>query len=67
MFLKAFDNLQSKQSLNNKTFEHANLIFAYPWELANEIMLNAMQNSKIDFLENEFWAVPFKFHFQDLT
>ena len=32
--------------------------------------LNIMQNFKIDFLENEFWAdwgVRLKFHFQSLT
>ena len=26
-----------------------------PWALANEIMLNIMQNFDFDFLENEFW------------
>ena len=26
---------------NNKTFEHASLIFTEPWALANEIMLNS--------------------------
>ena len=52
-----------------KTFEHANLIFTEPWALANQIMLNAMQNFKFNFLENKFWTdwgVRFKFHFQNL-
>ena len=40
--------------VNNKAFEHANLIFTEPWALTNEIMLNVMQNFKSDFLENEF-------------
>ena len=40
--------------VNNKAFEHANLIFTEPWALANEIMLNIMQNFKFDFLKNEF-------------
>ena len=38
--------------------------------MANEIMLNIMQNFIFDFLENEFWAdwgVRFKFHVQNLT
>ena len=51
-------------------FEHANLIFAESWALANEIMLNIIQNYKVDFLEDEFWAdwgVRFKFYFQNLT
>ena len=39
---------------NNKAFEHANLIFTEPWALTNEIMLNVMQNFKLDFLKNEF-------------
>ena len=39
---------------NNKAFEHANLIFTEPWALTNEIMLNVMQNLKLDFLKNEF-------------
>ena len=42
--------------INNKAFEHASLISTEPWALANEIMLNIMQNFKFDFLENEFWA-----------
>ena len=42
--------------INNKVFEHANLIFTEPWALANEIMLNIMQKFKFDFLENKFWA-----------
>ena len=40
--------------VNNKAFEHANLIFTEPWALTNEIMLNMMQNFKFDFLRNEF-------------
>ena len=39
--------------INNKTFEHANLIFTEPWALMNEIMVNIMQNVKFDFLKNE--------------
>ena len=40
--------------VNNKAFEHTNLIFTEPWALTNEIMLNIMQNFKFDFLKNEF-------------
>ena len=40
--------------VNNKAFEHANLIFTEPWALVNEIMLIIMQNFKFDFLKNEF-------------
>ena len=40
--------------VNNKAFEHANLIFTEPWALTNEIVLNTMQNFKFDFLKNEF-------------
>ena len=40
--------------LNNKAFEHANLIFTEPWALTNEIMLIIMQNFKFDFLKSEF-------------
>ena len=40
--------------VNNKGFEHANLIFTEPWALMNEIMLNIMQNVKFDLLKNEF-------------
>ena len=40
--------------VNNKAFEHANLIFTEPWALTNEIMLNIMQNVKFNFLGNEF-------------
>ena len=40
--------------VNNKAFEHANLIFTEPWALTDEIMLNIMQNIKFDFLKNEF-------------
>ena len=39
--------------VNNKTFEHDNLIFNDPWTLTNDIMLNIMQNFKFDFLQNE--------------
>ena len=52
-----------------KIFEHANLIFTEPWALANQIMLNAMQNFKFNFLEKKFWTdwgVRFRFHFQNL-
>ena len=42
--------------INNKTLEHAGLIFTEPWTVANEIMLNVKQNFKFDFLESEFWA-----------
>ena len=35
---------------------HSSLIFTEPWPLANEIMLNIIQNFKFDFLKNEFWA-----------
>ena len=40
--------------VNNKGFEHVNLIFTKPRALPNEIMLNKMQNFKFDFLKNEF-------------
>ena len=30
--------------VNNKAFEHANLIFTESWALMNEIMLNIIQN-----------------------
>ena len=40
--------------VNNKAFDHANLIFTDPWALKNEIILNIMQNFKFDFLKNEF-------------
>ena len=40
--------------VNNKAFENADLIFTEPWALTNEIMLNIMQNFKIDFLKNKF-------------
>ena len=56
--------------VNNKVFEHANLIFTELWALMNEIILSIMQNFKLDFLKNEFkadWVVRFKFHFQNLT
>ena len=55
--------------INSKTPDHASLIFTELWSLANEIMLNIMQNFKFDFLENKFWAdwgARFKFHFQNL-
>ena len=32
----------SIEIINNKTLEHARLIFTEPWTLANEIMLNTM-------------------------
>ena len=32
--------------VNNKAFEHSNQIFTEPWVLANNIMLNIMQNFK---------------------
>ena len=56
--------------IDKKTLEHASLIFTEPLALANEIILNIVQNFKFDFLENEFWAdwvVRSKFHFQNLT
>ena len=56
--------------MNNKTFEHTSLIFTEPQALANEIMLNIIQNFESDYFENEFWVdwyVSFKFHFQNLT
>ena len=40
--------------VNNKAFQHANLIFTEPWALTNGIMLNILQNFKFDFLKNEF-------------
>ena len=40
--------------IHKKTLANASLNFIEPWALANEIMLNIMQNSKFDFLENEF-------------
>ena len=61
--------MRSKKLVTNKTFENASLIFTEPQALANEIILNIMQNFKFDFLEKEFWAdwsVRFKFHFQNL-
>ena len=57
-------------AINNKTFEHAGLIFTEPWELMKEIMLNIMQSFKFDFLEKEFLAgkgLRFKFHSQNYT
>ena len=42
------------KTVNNKAFEHANLIFTEPRALTNEIMLNIMRNFKFDFLKNEF-------------
>ena len=56
--------------INNKTLEPASLIFTELWALANEIMLNIMQNFKFDFLKNKFWAdwgARFKFHFQNFA
>ena len=43
-----------EHEMNSKAFEHANQIFTEPWVLADEIMLNIMQNFKFDFLKNEF-------------
>ena len=40
--------------VNNKAFEHANLVFTEPWALSNEIMLNLMQNFKFDIFKNDF-------------
>ena len=40
--------------VNNKAFEHANLIFTEPWAFTNEIMLNIMNNFKFDCLKNAF-------------
>ena len=40
--------------IHKKTLANASLNFIEPWALANEIMLNIRQNSKFDFLENEF-------------
>ena len=40
--------------VNSKVFEHADLIFTELCLLMNEIMLNIIQNFKIDFLKNEF-------------
>ena len=38
--------------IKNKTPRHTSVIFTEPWALANEIMLNIMQNFKFDFLKN---------------
>ena len=48
--MRTFDD----EIVNNKAFEHVNLIFTEPRALANEIMLNIMQNFKFDFLKNEY-------------
>ena len=40
--------------INNRTLEHASLIFTGLWTLANEIMLNIIQKFELDFLENKF-------------
>ena len=40
--------------VNNKAFQHANLIFTEPWALTNGIMLNILQNFKFDFLKTNF-------------
>ena len=40
--------------VNNKAFEHTNLIYTGSWALTNEIMFYIMQNFKLDFLKNEF-------------
>ena len=48
-------SLGPKQQLApSKTFENANLIFTDPWALANEIMLNRIQDFEFDFPENGF-------------
>ena len=39
--------------VNNKAFEHANLIFTKPWALNNEIILNIVQKFKFGFLKNK--------------
>ena len=41
---------------NEKTLENANLFVTETRSLANEIMLNIMQNFKFDFLKKEFWT-----------
>ena len=40
--------------VNNKAFEHANLIITESWALTNEIMLNIIQNFKFNLLKNKF-------------
>ena len=40
--------------VNNKAFEHANLIFTEPWTLTDEIMLNIMQNINLIFSKTNF-------------
>ena len=40
--------------VNNKAFEHANLIVTESWALTNEIMLNIIQNFKFNLLKNKF-------------
>ena len=40
--------------VNNKAFEHVNMIFTLHWALTNEIMLNVMQRFKFDFLKTNF-------------
>ena len=53
-----------RQLINNKVFEHANLIFTELLALAN-----VMKNFKTDFLENEFWVnwcVRFKLYFHSM-
>ena len=41
---------------NKKTLENANLFVTETRSLANEIMLNIMQNFNFDFLKKEFWT-----------
>ena len=41
-----------EETVNNKAFEHANMIFIERWALTNEIMLNVMQKFKFHFLKN---------------
>ena len=40
--------------VNNKAFEHANLIFTEPWTLTDEIMLTIMQNINLIFSKTNF-------------
>ena len=53
--------------MNNKGFEHTNLTFTEIWTLANETMLNRMQNFKFYFLKNKVWmGCTFKLPFLEL-
>ena len=40
--------------VNNKAFEHANLIFTETWSLANEIMLNIILTLNLIFSKTNF-------------